>query len=244
MTTQKDFKRLVRGRMQKTGESYTTARASLLQPGAKRKAQIAEGNGSAAVASTPPRPDVVDYAKIAGLSDAKVKEKTGCTWEKWVFALDHVNAHQWPHSEIAEYVKEKYKVPDWWTQMVTVGYERIRGLRAKGQRRSGSWEASKSRTVNAAAGTLFRAFKQPKRRSAWLNGATAVVRTSVPNKSVRMTWEDGSSVEVYLVSKGRSKAVVTVQHTKLPSRGAADRMKSYWDEHLGVLAGQVEKKKA
>lgn len=27
MTTQRDFKRLVRGRMQKTGESYTAARA-------------------------------------------------------------------------------------------------------------------------------------------------------------------------------------------------------------------------
>ena len=37
MTTQKDFKRLVRGRMQKTGESYTAARASLLAQSAKRK---------------------------------------------------------------------------------------------------------------------------------------------------------------------------------------------------------------
>jgi hypothetical protein len=33
MTTQKDFKRLVRGRMQKTGESYTAARANLPQEG-------------------------------------------------------------------------------------------------------------------------------------------------------------------------------------------------------------------
>jgi hypothetical protein len=31
MTTNKDFKRLVRGRMQKTGESYTAARANLLK---------------------------------------------------------------------------------------------------------------------------------------------------------------------------------------------------------------------
>ena len=242
MTTQKDFKRLVRGRMQKTGESYTTARATLLQTSAKRKAQSAEGNGSAAVAAPTPKTAVADYAKIAGMSDAKVKEKTGCTWERWVWALDQVNAQNWPHREIAEYLKEKYKVPDWWTQMVTVGYERIRGLRAKGQRRSGSWEASKSRTMAAPVGKLFRSFKQPKLRSAWLNGASAVVRTSVPNKSLRMTWEDGSSVEVYLVSKGRSKAVVTVQHTKLASRDAANRMKSIWAEHLDALAEKVEKK--
>jgi len=32
MPTDKDFKRLVRGRMQKTGESYTAARAQLRKP--------------------------------------------------------------------------------------------------------------------------------------------------------------------------------------------------------------------
>jgi len=32
MTRQRSFKRLVRSRMKKTGESYTTARASLLAP--------------------------------------------------------------------------------------------------------------------------------------------------------------------------------------------------------------------
>ena len=36
-------------------------------------------------------------------------------------------------SYIAEYVHTKYKVADWWTQTVTVGYERIKGLRARGQ---------------------------------------------------------------------------------------------------------------
>ena len=104
------------------------------------------------------------------MSDEKLKEKTGCTWEKWVFALDYVNAHQWPHSEIAEYVSEKYKIPGWWSQMVTVGYERIRGLREKGQRRSGSWEASKSKTMNAPVGAVFKAFKEARPRSAWLAG--------------------------------------------------------------------------
>ena len=238
MTTQKDFKRLVRGRMQKTGESYTTARATLLAQSAKRKAPNEERNGTGAEAdtvaatATPP----MDFAKLAGMSDEAIKTNTGCTWEKWVWALDQVNAHNWPHGEIARYVKEKYKVRDWWTQAVTVGYERIRGLRARGQRRSGSWEASKSKTVNAGAGTVFKAFKQPKLRSKWLPGNKAVERTSVPNKSIRLTWEDGSSVEVYIVSKGRSKTQVAVQHTKLASRQAVDQMKAFWAEHLDALA--------
>ena len=261
MTTQKDFKRLVRGRMQKTGESYTSARAVLLRSqGAKQNGYGVAGNGTSAGRGEPSAdstgqsaPDVStatapapasqpgELAKIAGMSDEAVKAKTGCTWDRWVWALDHVNAFNWPHREIARYVREKYKVPGWWSQSVTVGYERIRGLREKGQRRGGSWEASKSRTMDAAVGTVFKAFKQPKRRAGWLPNMV-VERTSVPNKSLRLTWEDGTSVEVYLVSKGRSKSQVVIQHTRLPSREAAARMKAFWAEHLDLLANQLQAK--
>src|SRR6185503_14943913 len=112
MTTQKDFKRLVRGRMQKTGESYTTARASLLRgngkpqpPSADRREPNVEDHGhdvlavTNGAAATPSGVQPAEFAKIAGMSDEKVKEKTGCTWESWVFALDYVAAYNWPHSE-------------------------------------------------------------------------------------------------------------------------------------------------
>ena len=84
MPTHKDLKRLVRGRMQKTGESYTAARAHLTKT-------------KPAVSKAPPRVPERDYAKIAGMSDAAVKAKTGCTWKKWVDHLDYAKAHEWPH---------------------------------------------------------------------------------------------------------------------------------------------------
>ena len=248
MTTQKDFKRLVRGRMQKTGESYTTARATLLTQSTGRKAHSngtgAETNGHAAlpetngVAPAPAKIQPADFEKLAGMSDEKVKAATGCNWERWTWALDQVDAFKWPHQEIARYVHEKYKVPSWWTQTVTVGYERIRGLREIGQRRSGHWGASKSKTIAAAAGTVFKSFKQPALRRAWLPNKVAV-RTSVPNKSLRMTWEDGTSVEVYVVPKGRSKSQLVIEHTKLSSRAESDRMKAFWGEHLEALAQRL-----
>src|SRR5215470_17083547 len=98
MPTHKDFKRLVRGRMQKTGESYTAARAQLL----KQKLSASAPTASAA----PPSP--ANYAMLAGISDVAVKTKTGCTWERWVKALDRVGAHTWPHREIAKHVQDKY----------------------------------------------------------------------------------------------------------------------------------------
>src|SRR5437868_4782517 len=126
MTTNKDFKRLVRSRMTKTGESYTSARSQLtLEPSVKPSSR---------------RAVQPDFAKLAGMSDEKVKKATGCTWERWVYAFDKVGAHNWDHRAIVEYAHEKYKTPDWWAQMVVVGYERIKGLRAIGQRRGGSYE--------------------------------------------------------------------------------------------------------
>jgi hypothetical protein len=52
-----------------------------------------------------------------------------------VHALDYLGAKEMSHREIAALVSKKYKIDGWWSQTVTVGYERINGLRARGQRR-------------------------------------------------------------------------------------------------------------
>jgi len=132
MTTNKDFKRLVRARMNKTGEAYTAARTHILE-----KSQ--RGSKPAAGAS-------IDYSALAGMSDRTLEEKTGCNWERWVHTLDYHGAESMRHGEIAALVQQKYKVSGWWSQAVTVGYERIKRRRAIGQRLDGSYEASKSKT--------------------------------------------------------------------------------------------------
>jgi hypothetical protein len=223
MTTNKDFKRLVRRRMQKTGESYTAARAQLLR-------------SSPAPLLTMPEP--ADYARLAGKSDASIKKATGCTWERWVKALDRAKAQEWSHREIVKYVQEKYRTPDWWAQTVTVGYERIKGLRAVGQRRDGSYDATKSKVFAVPLATLYRAFSDARLRARWLTGADPSVRTPSRNKSVRMTWPDGSRVAVGFARKGAAKAQVAVQHEKLPDRATAARMKEYWTTRLLAL-GEV-----
>lgn len=218
MPAQKDFKRLVRARMQKTGESYTSARSQLLKQ-------------RPAPAPTP------DYAELAGMSDATIKAKTGCDWERWVWALDRVQAHEWPHRAIAEYVQEKYRVPDWWTQAVTVGYERIKGLRAIGQRRGGAYEATKSKVFAVPLRKLYRAFHDARTRRRWLGGVALEVRTATRDKSLRVRWPDGTLVQLYFTAKGTARSQVQVQHTKLPDRAAIARMKEFWTARLGDLAG-------
>jgi hypothetical protein len=136
-------------------------------------------------------------------------------------------------------VHTAYKVKDWWTQMVTVGYERIKGLRAIGQRRDGGFEANKSKTLNASASAVFKAFAHARVRKQWLPGVSVTVKKATPNRSVRMIWNDGTPVEVWIVPKGK-KTTAQIGHRKLVSKEDADTRKEYWDGRLAALAQVLE----
>jgi hypothetical protein len=218
MPKQKDFKRVVRTRMQKTGESYTTARLHLVT---KKQAT--------------PEP-VPDYAALARLSDESVKSATGCDWSKWVFVLDKAGGKEMSHPELVAHVREKYKTPSWWTQMVAVGYERIRGLRAHGQMRSGDWSVSKSKTVNVPLAKLYAAFSNARQRAKWLGGVKVTVRGSTPNKSIRFRMEDSSPIDVTFLAKSEAMSQVALEHRKLATKAEADRVRTFWTERLNALA--------
>ena len=228
MPQNKDLKRLVRARMKKTGEAYTSARAHIT---AKPK--------TTPVAKTArKRASKIDYAALAGTSDATIKAKTGCTWQRWVGALDYLGAKEMSHRDIAMLVHEKYKIDGWWAQTVTVGYERIKGLRARGQRRDGTYEANKSRTFDVPVTTLFEAWTDADLRKRWLDGENVKVRTATAPKSMRLGWSDGSIIAVGFLPKGKSKSAVAVSHTKLPDKATSDRLKQYWSDRLEAL-GEV-----
>ncbi|HEX6250336.1 MAG TPA: hypothetical protein VFZ56_02760 [Gemmatimonadaceae bacterium] len=227
MPRNKDLKRLVRARMQKTGEAYTAARSQVM-----RKPRVTRPSSTGAAAAATER---MDYQALAGMSDAAIKAKTGCTWERWTRSLDHHGAGKMTHGEIAALVRSKWGVDGWWSQMVTVGYERIKGLRARGQRLDGTFEASKSRTFGVPVTALFKAWSDARVRRRWLGGVEVRVRTATAPKSMRLGWSDGSIVAVWFTAKGPARSTVAVAHTRLPDRRTADSMKVYWSERLDAL---------
>lgn len=212
MPKEKDLKRLVRARMEKTGEAYTAARL-----------QIVKKN------EAPP-----DYAKVAGMSDASVQKQTGRAWAEWVRLLDAAKAQEKPHRDIVAHVSS-LGTPDWWSQMVTVGYERIRGLRDRGQRRGGTYEATRSRTFNVPIETLFKAFADARTRRRWLP-VKIVVRTATAPKSMRINWDDGSLVAIGFLAKGANKSSVAISHEKLPDKAAVAAVKQAWGGYFDALA--------
>jgi uncharacterized protein YndB with AHSA1/START domain len=223
MTEGKTFKRRVRQRMAKTGESYTTARGQVAQ---KRDRNEAARSRLA---------DVDDRA-----SDAAIERATGKTWDQWFSVLDGWGARDRSHSETARYVNEAHGVPGWWAQTVTVAYQRDRGLRLKHQQPDG-FSVSASKTIAVPVGVLFDAFVDDAERAEWLTDGTLSLRTAQPGRSARFDWDDGATrVNVGFTDKGPSKSSVALSHEKLPDADEAETAKALWRARLEKLKKLLE----
>jgi len=230
----KDLKRLVRSRMQKTGESYTTARAHLIARRSTAAPPIAKTNATTNTNGAVRAAEPADLAQLAGMRDETIAAKTGCTWASWVRTLDKLGAASMTHPEIAALVHERFKVSGWWSQTVTVGYERIRGRRSRNQVARGDFTVSKSRTFAVPVATLVQAFA-PKARAQWL-GAEVAKERKTTTKVVRWIEADGTWADVFLLPKGTSKSTANAQLSRLSSSEHLESWRARWAERLQALA--------
>ena len=170
------------------------------------------------------------------MSDSAVRAKTGRDWKGWFAILDRAGGKKLDHKGIVAYLASRHpEAGPWWQQMITVCYERERGLRDKHQRPDG-YSINRSKTIAVPLAKLFAAWNDVRARGQWLGTKAVTVRKATPNKSIRISWPDKkTSVEVNFYAKGTGKSQVTVEHSKLPTAHAAERMKSYWAETLERL---------
>ena len=198
MTRQRSFKRLVRARMLKTGESYTAARAQLLV-------------GEEPAGGEQP---------ILATSDAAIRERTGRGWEEWFDLLDDSGAIGKPHREIARWLQTEHRIDGWSAQSVTVSYERARGRRAVGEHADG-FAITAQKTVAVPVDRLYDAFVDESLRERWLPDGHPRERTATKPRSARFDWSDGETrVVVGFTAKGDAKSVVAIEHA--PLAGAAE----------------------
>lgn len=177
----------------------------------------------------------------AGISSDAVRAKTGKSWDQWFSVLDRAGAKRWPHKDIAAHLHDKCGCPNWWSQMVTVGYEQERGLREKNQLCNGEFSTSASKTIAVPIGELYKNWNDAKLRAKWLSDSAKItIRKANLNKSMRITWHDGTSVEVNFWDKGPGKSQAAVQHKKLEGPKDVARLKSYWTRNLSKLQQLLE----
>ena len=216
MTTQRSFKRLVRSRMEKTGESYTAARAQLL-------------------AAQEPKPWLAT-------SDAKIRERTGRGWEEWFGLLDEWGAAERTHRETARWLAEQQGIHPlaWNAQAMAGSYEKARGLRAVGEHEDG-FTITATKTVAVPVERLYNAFVDTSLRERWLPDGALRERTATKPRSARFDWgDDGSRVHVAFAAKGDAKSTAALSHVRLADGEEAERMKAFWRDRVAGLKEVLE----
>lgn len=249
MTRARALKQVIRARAAKTGERYTTARRHVL-----RALQLtAPVKGRPGGREPKPAPKAVPVVPKGGLSDAKTREKTGRGLDHWFEVLDKFGAVEKGHTAAARHLYEDHKVDGWYSQGITVAYERARGVRAVNQRYDGVYEVSASKVVSATTADVVKAFTDTRRRRRWIGGADAdlgrALAKGIADKTskgfvvrpdglgrFRYKW-DGAVVQLYLIPKAGGKLTVSVQHTRLPGADSVERFRGQWRAALASLAG-------
>ena len=174
----------------------------------------------------------------AGMADERVLEATDRDWAAWKSYLDSKGGADMDHAAIARLLKDEGVKP-WWSQMVTVGYERMIVRREVGQTCAGTFSANASRTIPGTMDSTREAWAALNAERAEYAGAVAEGEPRLTESEKWRYWrvdlDDGSKVSVMFSEKPGGKATVAVNHDKLSSADDVARAKAFWKPLLQQL---------
>ncbi len=240
MTKAKKLKKLIRERSAKTGERYTAARRQVLL--ARTKKATPPLTAAAPARRSPPR---------VGISDAAAAKKTGHGFDHWFAVLDAFDVASKGHTAAADHLRSTHGVPGWHAQMISVAYERARGLRAVNQASTGGFQVSISRTVRASVAEVAAAIGDARRREQWLKTADPELRRALnaafsaakPKQVVlknassgrlRYSWD--GAVEIRITGKPKGGGCsVAADNMDLREAGQVERRRVAWRAALDAL---------
>jgi hypothetical protein len=251
MTRQKKLKKAIRARSRKTGESYTAARRQVLL-GRERKA-----GGAAAAAAPQAAPARSASARPRRQGEASLIDKTGHGLDHWFAVLDAFDAAKNGHTASAAHLYEAHGVPGWHAQMVTVAYERARGLRAMNQTSAGDFQVSITKSVSASVAEVADAIGTAARRRAWLRGADPglarawnaafegpkprqVTIKSPTYAQMRFPW-DGGRVGLYINGKPKGGSSITAANEGLDTAAQVEQRRAQWKAAFEALKRHLER---
>jgi hypothetical protein len=214
MTKQASFKRRIRERMEKTGERYAAARRALTPPTAPPGSRL--------------------WVSQPEWTDEVIRTNTGKSWNEWCDVIEAWPGHTDGHTAIARYILDTTDLNGWWSQGVTVGYERITGLRLPHQMADGTFTASKSRTMEVDVTALRELLVSDDARVDLFGGVETELRSRSNAKALRLAVGPGIALFAFDSAKdGRTK--LTVSHEKLPTYDDVEHWKFYWSEWLDAV---------
>lgn len=173
-------------------------------------------------------------------SDATVSAKTGRGWDEWVDLIDAGPGRHAGHAKIASWVADEQGVDPWWAQSVTVGYERITGLRLPGQMPDGTFSVSRSTSLPFDWAQIRTVLDDPSARSALIPAMVSTERSRPGAKAPRYSLTDPTTDTSLGVVQFRGEPTTSgcklvVTHDKVPHLQAAEAWKQFWAAWLQDL---------
>jgi uncharacterized protein YndB with AHSA1/START domain len=204
------------------------------------------------------------------VTDASAREKTGKTLQQWFTHLDELGGVAKGRRELVNQLsgakldaRLDAKLHEWWATTIVVEYERARGALEKDKLPKG-YSISSTKTIAAPLERVFQAFGSAADLDRWLGPGTQVAfqdggaltnadgdRATFtrlrPDKDLRLSWghparAPGSQVEVLFADKGQGRTGLTLNHTRIQSRRAADELRAGWSEAFERLKKHLEGK--
>lgn len=174
------------------------------------------------------------WVALPEMSDDAIRVGTGKGWDEWADLIDEFPGRADGHKGIADHVNAQFGIGGWWAQAVTVGYERIAGLRLPHQMADGTFTANKSRTVTVDRPGLRRLLLDDTERSDLFPGMSTELRSRPTAKAIRIAIGPGVAV-ISLDDAGGARTKIAVQHSRLPDFDDVEQWKFYWSDWLDAI---------
>ncbi len=200
--------------MEKTGEKYNAARRVLIDQAAKGADRV--------------------WIAEPETSDESVQAATGRNWNEWCDVIDAWSGRTDGHAAIAAHLENAHGVDGWWAQTVTVGYERITGLRLPHQRPDGTFTAGKTRTVHVDGDLLRSMLLDEGERESLFPGLESELRSRPSAKVLRIGIGPGVA-QINIEPRNGGTVRISIAHERLPAAEDVPRWKHYWSEWLEAL---------
>lgn len=169
--------------------------------------------------------------------DETLRNQTGKDWQEWKAALETWGAAEKSYPEIMNYLAQEFGYNQWWSEGITVGYERMIARRASGHMNVGSHSASVTKAINANINRVHTALVVELTRLQWLDRSIVRLRTSLAPKSATFDDHEANVIIAFNLSdEGDERTLVQVAATKLPTKESGDTWKAAWGPRLEKLA--------
>jgi hypothetical protein len=174
------------------------------------------------------------------VADEALQRATGKDWDDWFRILDARGLEGFSHTVTAAWVAQEHGIDGWWAQQITVGFERVRGLRRVHETADG-FEVSVSKTFRHGVHPVWTAFADDDARIAWQVPPVLQKRTAVEDKSIRFDHgNDRSRVLILLTQKSPEKTTVTLTHERMSGPDDVERMRAFWRAQLTALEAWLD----